>query len=77
MPGNHWHRHAPPMHIKMQQGTTGYKKDKVLYYFINPNYEAKFGLKPREQVGFISSIPFVRNFLITTSYYLVSPINNN
>ena len=56
---------------------TGYKKDKVLYYFINPNYEAKFGLKPREQVGFISSIPFVRNFLITTSYYLVSPINNN
>ena len=56
---------------------TGYKKDKVLYYFINPNYEAKFGLKPREQVGFISSIPFARNFLITTSYYLVSPINNN
>lgn len=56
---------------------TGYKKDKVLYYFINPNYEAKFGLKPREQIGFISSFPFVRNFLITTSYYLVSPINNN
>lgn len=56
---------------------TGYKKDKVLYYFINPNYEAKFGLKPREQVGFISSIPYVRNFLITTSYYLVSPIHKN
>ncbi|MBK7966199.1 MAG: class I SAM-dependent methyltransferase [Bacteroidetes bacterium] len=56
---------------------TGYKKDKVLYYFINPNYEAKFGLKPREQIGFISSLPYLRNFLITTSYYLVSPINNN
>ena len=52
---------------------TGYKKDKVLYYFINPNYEAKFGMKPREQWDVVSAIPYLRNFLITTSYYLVSP----
>ena len=29
-----------------------------LFYFINPNYEIKFGLRPREQVKFISSIPW-------------------
>jgi 2-polyprenyl-3-methyl-5-hydroxy-6-metoxy-1,4-benzoquinol methylase len=51
----------------------GYKKDKTLFYFINPNYEIKFKLKPREQLKMISSIPYVRNFLITTNYYIVSP----
>ncbi len=56
---------------------TGYKKDKVLYYFINPNYETKFGLKPRKQLKVISSIPYLKNFLITTNYYIVSPIKNS
>lgn len=49
-----------------------YKKEKVIYYFINPNYEIKFGLKPREAWKFVSSIPFLRNFFITTNYYLIS-----
>lgn len=40
-------------------------------WFINPNYETKFGLKPRKQLGIISAIPFFRNFLITASYYVV------
>jgi SAM-dependent methyltransferase len=40
-------------------------------YLINPNYETKFGLKPRKQIGLISAIPFFRNFLITASYYVV------
>ena len=40
-------------------------------WFINPNYETKFGLKPRKQLGIISAIPFLRNFLITASYYVV------
>lgn len=40
-------------------------------WFINPNYETKFGLKPRRQMSFISALPFVRNFLITASYYVV------
>jgi len=54
---------------------TGYKKDKLQFFFINPNYETKFGLKPRIQLKLISSIPYLRNFLITTNYYIVSPIN--
>ncbi|PCJ64953.1 MAG: SAM-dependent methyltransferase [Bacteroidetes bacterium] len=40
-------------------------------YVINPNYETKFGLKPRKQIGLISAIPFIRNFFTTASYYVV------
>ncbi|MDB9883028.1 class I SAM-dependent methyltransferase [Bacteroidia bacterium] len=40
-------------------------------WLINPNYETKFGLKPRKQLGLISAIPFIRNFLVTASYYVV------
>ncbi len=51
---------------------TGYKIDKRVYYFINPNYEVKFKLKPRITFGFIGAIPFIRNFFTTAGYYLVS-----
>jgi len=39
-------------------------------YFINPNYEIKFGLQPRKLNGFLSQIPIL-NDLITTCYYCV------
>lgn len=55
--------------------TENYTKDKVIYYFINPNYEIKFGIKPKIQNKFISKIPYLRNFLITTCYYLLSHKN--
>jgi SAM-dependent methyltransferase len=51
---------------------TGYKKDKTFFYFINPNYEIKFQLKPREQLKIISMIPYIRNYVTTASYYVVS-----
>ena len=49
-----------------------YKVDKVKFYFINPNYEIKFKLKVREQSRILSSIPYFRNYTITTCYYLIS-----
>jgi len=49
-----------------------YKKDKWCRYLINPNYEIKYGLKPRKTWSFFSSIPYLRNYLITTNYYVVS-----
>ena len=52
----------------------GYKTDKKTYYFINPNYETKFNLKPRKQAKVISSLPFIRNFFTTAAYYVVSPV---
>lgn len=51
---------------------SGYKKDKRVFYFINPNYEIKFKLKPREINKVIGAIPYFRDFLITTNYYLIS-----
>lgn len=51
---------------------TGYKKDKRVFYLINPNYEIKFKLKPRKISKVIGAIPYFRDFLITTNYYLIS-----
>jgi 2-polyprenyl-3-methyl-5-hydroxy-6-metoxy-1,4-benzoquinol methylase len=46
--------------------------DRKTLFFINPNYEVKFGLKPREAFPIISSIPVLRNFFTTACYYLIS-----
>lgn len=44
---------------------------KRTYWFINPNYEIKFGLKPRKMPDIITQIPVLRNFVITTCYYIL------
>ena len=49
-----------------------YRIDKRTLYFINPNYETKFGLKPRRQCRIIAAIPWLRNFFTTATYYVVS-----
>ena len=41
------------------------------HYLINPIYKYKFGLKPRKQIGLITHLPFIRNFLTTCVYYTV------
>ena len=51
---------------------SNYKIDKRKFFLFNPNYEIKFGLKPKEQIIVISKLTFIRNFLTTASYYLVS-----
>lgn len=49
-----------------------YKIDKRTFFLVNPNYETKFGLKPRKQCKLISAIPGLRNFFTTAAYYVVS-----
>jgi SAM-dependent methyltransferase len=49
-----------------------YKIDKRVFWFINPNYQTKFGLKPRKQTPVIASISWVRGFFTTAMYYVVS-----
>ena len=49
--------------------TEKYHVKRKVFYFINPNYEVKFGLRPKRAWKLISSIPFLRNFIITTNYY--------
>lgn len=51
----------------------GYSFLNKRHYFINPIYEYKFGWKPRQQIGLIKAIPFVRNFLTTCVYYIITP----
>jgi len=40
-------------------------------YFINPNYKIKFNLTPRELSPVLSAIPYLRDFLSTTAFYIV------
>lgn len=57
--------------------TLNYKVDKRTYYFINPNYEIKFGLKPRTQLKLITKLPYIKNFFTTAVYYVISENINN
>lgn len=41
------------------------------YYMLNPIYEYKFGVRPIEQFPFVYEIPWIRNFLTTTVFYLL------
>lgn len=41
------------------------------FYLINPIYSYKFGLKAKEQWGFLSKIPVLRNFVTSCMYYLI------
>ena len=49
----------------------GYSIARKTLYFINPNYETKFGLKPRVQSPVFTAVPFVRNFFVTAGYYVL------
>lgn len=49
-----------------------YKTKKRVFWLINPNYQTKFGLKPRKQSRFISSVPWLRNFFTTAMYFVIS-----
>ncbi len=52
---------------------TGYKILKEKHWLINPVYQFKFGWKPREQIGLVKNIPFVRNFFTTAVFFIVAP----
>lgn len=48
-----------------------YKPLKSCYYFINPHYETKFGLQPRQLWTLIGKIPYLRNFFTTSAFYIL------
>ena len=51
----------------------GYSIKRQVLFFINPNYEVKFNLKPRVLGHTLSSVKVLRNFYTTSAYYLVTP----
>lgn len=50
---------------------SGYSVLHKTHFLINPIYRYKFGLNPRKQLGLISAIPVLRNFLTTCVYYTI------
>lgn len=47
-----------------------YRIVEEVLYFINPNYETKFNLRPRRLWRFLN-IPYIRNFYTTCGYYIL------
>ena len=49
----------------------GFRTVREQLYFIIPNYEIKFNMKPRRLNKFIGTIPYLRDFVTTTIYSLI------
>lgn len=49
----------------------GYKIAKKTWWLFNPHYEAKFGIKPKEQSALLTWIPYFRNYVVTAGYYIL------
>ncbi len=52
---------------------SGLKVDQRLHFLLNPIYSYKFGWKPVNQAKWVSSLPFLRDFITTAAWYVVSP----
>lgn len=55
----------------------GYCVIKKTPFLINPHYQTKFGLTPRKCIAPFSKLYFLRNFFITSCYYVVQPCEVN
>ncbi len=51
---------------------TNYKIVNKIHYLINPIYEYKFNIKPRKQNNLISKIPYLRDYVTTCVYYIIT-----
>lgn len=51
--------------------SSGLKIAERKFFFINPSYQYKFGMKVKEQNKIIASIPWLRDFVTTTCYYVL------
>ncbi len=49
-----------------------FKVEKHDLFLTNPIYKYKFGLKVRRQLKLIQGLPWIRNFVSTCAYYLIS-----
>ena len=52
---------------------TGYRVVKREHFLVNPKYKYKFNLQPKVLPKVFDFIPYLREFFITTAYYLIEP----
>lgn len=52
------------------------KTIKRKFWLLNPIYKYKFGKGPVSQLPGLGAIPYLRNFLTTAAYYVVSPVKS-
>lgn len=52
--------------------SNNYQISSRILYFINPNYEIKFGLRPRRLWGLLAAIKSLRNLYCSCGYYLIN-----
>jgi SAM-dependent methyltransferase len=52
----------------------GYRVVNRQFHLVNPIYKYRLGLKMRKQWKLVSAIPYVRNFLTTSVFYLIKPV---
>ena len=50
---------------------TGYIVEQMDLYFLNPNYEVKFGLRPRKLPAPLGRLPWVKDFYTTCCYAII------
>ena len=43
-----------------------------IHYLFNPIYEYKFNIKPKKQNKFVTKIPYIRNYVTTCVYYIIT-----
>ncbi|MDR1372672.1 MAG: class I SAM-dependent methyltransferase [Dysgonamonadaceae bacterium] len=55
---------------------TGYEIINRQFHLINPIYQYRYGIKMRKQSKYLSSIPYLRNFITTSVFYLIKPLNH-
>ena len=53
----------------------GFETVNCRFYWINPIYKYKFNLKTRKTPAWIAKIPYLRNFVTTSVYYLLQTKN--
>ena len=41
-------------------------------WLVNPHYDIKFGLRPVRLCRLLSGIPYIRNFMATSCFYMLS-----
>ncbi len=58
--------------LRRESEQAGWTIEKETLYLINPNYETKFGLSPKELPAALGILPGIRNFYTTCAYLLLS-----